>query len=231
MSEAIENAKCVLLCVTEKYRQSVPCQLEAKYAMKLNKIIIPCIMQKGYGQIQGWLGMIMMDLIYIDFIKYDLDIAIEKLLNQINLRNNVIKNEVKEYNSAEIAEVQAKNSENVSTTLGPFIESKNSDNKVKSARKVTAKNRDIISNESKGAKEKSPTDNWSEGDVEAWFKKHDLEEILEYLQPLDGKVLSQLNEIRIHTPEFFFKSLMVYPNTDMKSVALFSSLLKDLYIQ
>ena len=80
MSEAIENAKCVLLCVTEKYRQSVPCQLEAKYAMKLNKIIIPCIMQKGYGQIQGWLGMIMMDLIYIDFIKYDLDIAIEKLL-------------------------------------------------------------------------------------------------------------------------------------------------------
>ena len=47
------DAYCVLICVTEKYRQSLNCQAEAQYAFKLNKHIIPLIMEKGYENCKG----------------------------------------------------------------------------------------------------------------------------------------------------------------------------------
>ena len=67
MAKAVEDASCVLMCVTEKYRQSVNCQAEAQYAFKLNKMIIPIIMQSGFEP-QGWLGLIMGDKIYVSEI-------------------------------------------------------------------------------------------------------------------------------------------------------------------
>jgi hypothetical protein len=73
MAKAVENSFCVLMCVTEKYRQSVNCQAEAQYAFKLNKKIIPIIMQQGYESVQGWLGIIMGDKIFVNFTKYPFD--------------------------------------------------------------------------------------------------------------------------------------------------------------
>jgi hypothetical protein len=55
MALAIENSMCVLMCMTEKYKQSPNCRAEAEYAFNLNKPIIPLIMQKEY-QPNGWLG-------------------------------------------------------------------------------------------------------------------------------------------------------------------------------
>ena len=45
MAQAVENSMCVLMCVTEKYRQSNPCQCEAKYAFNLKKnyLVLPTI--------------------------------------------------------------------------------------------------------------------------------------------------------------------------------------------
>jgi cell division FtsZ-interacting protein ZapD len=37
MGDAVERASCVLMCVTEKYRQSIYCQAEAKYSFELKK--------------------------------------------------------------------------------------------------------------------------------------------------------------------------------------------------
>ena len=65
MTKAVEGAWCVLMCVTEKYRQSVNCQAEAKYAFALNKKIIPVIMQEDYN-LQGWLGIIKSDKIHVN---------------------------------------------------------------------------------------------------------------------------------------------------------------------
>lgn len=47
MAKAVEEAQCVLVCVTEKYRLSVNCQAEAQYAFKMNKKIVPLVMQEG----------------------------------------------------------------------------------------------------------------------------------------------------------------------------------------
>lgn len=53
IAEAIENSSCVLICMTEKYKQSSDCRAEAEYAFQLNKPIIPLIMQKDYKP-DGW---------------------------------------------------------------------------------------------------------------------------------------------------------------------------------
>ena len=53
MARAVESSDYILMCVTEKYRQSVNCQAEAQYAFKLKKKIIPLVMQKGMENING----------------------------------------------------------------------------------------------------------------------------------------------------------------------------------
>ena len=55
MALAIENSMCVLMCMTEKYKQSPNCRAEAEYAFNLHKPIIPLIMQKDFVP-KGWLG-------------------------------------------------------------------------------------------------------------------------------------------------------------------------------
>lgn len=190
MAKAVENSYLILMCVTEKYRLSKYCQMEATYASKHNKIIIPCIMQKGYGNINGWLGMIMLDLIFIDFIKHDLKRALDLLLQQVKLRLNKTPSPVQSFPQPKTG----------------------CENKVE---KTDAKSQ--------------PVEKWSESDVEKWFRNNKVDSIYEILKPLDGKVLTQMNEMRIHTPEFFFKSLTQSEKADFKSVALFTVLLKELF--
>ena len=87
MANAVEKSLCVLMCVSEKYRQSVNCQAEAQYAFRLNKKIIPLIMQSGYENVQGWLGIIMGDKIFVNFTKYDYDECIRRLLKELSVLN------------------------------------------------------------------------------------------------------------------------------------------------
>ena len=84
MAKAIEESFCVLICITEKYRQSVNCQAEAQYAFRINKPIIPLIMQNGFESTCGWLGMIISDKIYVNFVKYSFDECIIKLNKEIS---------------------------------------------------------------------------------------------------------------------------------------------------
>jgi len=55
MANAIENSFCILVCMTEKYKQSPNCRVEGEYAFQLNRPIIPLIMQPNYKP-DGWLG-------------------------------------------------------------------------------------------------------------------------------------------------------------------------------
>ena len=70
---------------------------------------------------------------------------------------------------------------------------------------------------------------WDESKVELWFKEKGFESFFETLKPLNGKVLYQLFLLQRHTPEFFFKSLSRNDALDLKSIALFSSSLYDLF--
>lgn len=53
MADAIEQASCVLICMTEKYKESPNCRLEAEYVVNIKKPFIPLILQKGYKPC-GW---------------------------------------------------------------------------------------------------------------------------------------------------------------------------------
>jgi hypothetical protein len=79
MARAVENSYCVLICITEKYRQSVNCQSEAQYAFRTQKPIIPLIMEKGYENVKGWLGFIIGDKIFVNFTKYPFDECMRRL--------------------------------------------------------------------------------------------------------------------------------------------------------
>jgi hypothetical protein len=84
MARAVESSDVILMCVTEKYRQSVNCQAEAQYSFKLQKPIVPLIMQKGYENVDGWLGIIMGDKIFINYMKYSFEECTKRLMNELS---------------------------------------------------------------------------------------------------------------------------------------------------
>jgi hypothetical protein len=93
----------------------VNCQREAKYADKLNKTIIPLIMQKN---VKGWLGMLMPSKIFVNFTKYKLEKCIERLIKKLN------GSEKKESAAPETSKLNAKTIEEQSINVIPVKISK-----------------------------------------------------------------------------------------------------------
>ena len=85
MASAVENASVFLMCVSEKYYLSPNCRLEAEYAVKLQKPIVPLIMQSNYMPL-GWLGIIIAGKIYYSFtdIKQSFDQTFSNMNKEIS---------------------------------------------------------------------------------------------------------------------------------------------------
>ncbi|CAF1175287.1 unnamed protein product [Rotaria sordida] len=84
MAKAIENAEFVLICMSDAYKQSPFCEMEASYAIKRRCHIIPLVMTANY-KADGWLGVLTSALIYVDFPKLGFDKAYQELKRQIEL--------------------------------------------------------------------------------------------------------------------------------------------------
>ena len=82
MAHAVEQAMCVIVCMTEKYKQSPNCQSEAEYAYRLKKPLVPILFQAKYRP-DGWLGMLLGTRLYIDFTKHDFEWNAKKLIREI----------------------------------------------------------------------------------------------------------------------------------------------------
>ena len=84
-------------------------------------------------------------------------------------------------------------------------------------------------------KEKSKKiDKWTTQEVENWFKETGLKNsfIFKTLFPCTGELLTQLNQIQLYAPEFFFKSISNETElkmNDLKMAAIFSLNLKKLF--
>ena len=84
-SRAIDRSRCVLVCICEKYRVSEKCQAEALYSLRLNKHIIPLIMQEGFEKVDGgWLTSVVKDRFVVNYVRHEFDEAILELIDQIN---------------------------------------------------------------------------------------------------------------------------------------------------
>ncbi|KAJ8311375.1 hypothetical protein KUTeg_010730 [Tegillarca granosa] len=89
MAKAVENSSVVIIGMSEKYKQSPNCRLEAEYAIKLQKNYIPLMLQKKYRP-DGWLGIILGTKLYFDFSgKYQFQKPWEGLLKELKSLKHV----------------------------------------------------------------------------------------------------------------------------------------------
>ncbi|KAL3855585.1 hypothetical protein ACJMK2_014792 [Sinanodonta woodiana] len=83
ISEAVEKSHVVLICMSQKYKESKICKREAIYADQWDKEIVALKMEKDYKP-NGWLGLIVGDDLYYDFSgKYDFDNKCKELLERM----------------------------------------------------------------------------------------------------------------------------------------------------
>ena len=58
MSEAVEEAAVMCYGISEAYKESANCRLEAQYAYQQQTDMVPLMMEDGYRP-NGWLGMLL----------------------------------------------------------------------------------------------------------------------------------------------------------------------------
>jgi hypothetical protein len=86
-SKSIEQCKYVLLCICEKYRLDENNQAEAQYSRRLNKELIPLVIQNDYENLineSGWIGKIIESKKdFINFVNEDFDLNFKHLFEKI----------------------------------------------------------------------------------------------------------------------------------------------------
>jgi transcriptional regulator NrdR family protein len=82
MAKGIETASCVLICMTEKYKESNNCRMEAEYTLQKQKPFVPLILQKSFHP-DGWLGFMLGSKIYIDYTKYSFEECSSRLQKEL----------------------------------------------------------------------------------------------------------------------------------------------------
>lgn len=84
MANAVQDAAIVIICMSEKYKNSASCRSEAEYAFKLEKPIIPVRMEPDY-EARGWLGLLAGTKLYFNCWTTDLiHNAIPGLLKELD---------------------------------------------------------------------------------------------------------------------------------------------------
>ena len=173
-------------------------------------------MQKGYHNVNGWLGFIIGDKIFIDFSKYSFEESVKRLKNQINLITND-KKAVALKTPSPITQTS-----NASTTSNP-----NNETTIAIDLKFVQ-----LSSNKKSENVYDRINKWTEREVDNWFNAVNMSNtfIHKTLFPCNGELLSQMHQIQLNAPEFFFKSISNGTNlNDLRTVALFSIELKKLF--
>ncbi|CAF2638603.1 unnamed protein product [Rotaria sp. Silwood2] len=83
VATAMEKADIVIMCFSNKYRESSVCRLEGEYADKRNRPIIPVRVEAEYKP-TGWLNDVVGQRKHIDFIDLNFDFACQVLIKEID---------------------------------------------------------------------------------------------------------------------------------------------------
>lgn len=81
MADAIEQSRCVIICMSDSYCVSPYCRAEAQFAFEKQRTLIPIRIQTGYKP-QGWLAFLISGRMYVDFIKMNFDAAYTQLASE-----------------------------------------------------------------------------------------------------------------------------------------------------
>ncbi|CAH1780045.1 unnamed protein product [Owenia fusiformis] len=83
MAAAVEGACVIIVCMSQKYKDSPNCRAEAEYAYNLQKPIVPLLMEKGY-RADGWLGMLLGTKLFFNFSgKYPFEDKMRELIKEL----------------------------------------------------------------------------------------------------------------------------------------------------
>ncbi|KAL3892323.1 hypothetical protein ACJMK2_004539 [Sinanodonta woodiana] len=83
MAKAVEDAHVILICMSQKYKDSANCKAEAEYAFNLKKKIISLKMENAYIP-DGWLEVVVSGKHCIDFSgKYPFEAKVLDLIDEI----------------------------------------------------------------------------------------------------------------------------------------------------
>ena len=77
IDRGVRGSKLVISCVTKKYSLSANCRREVSLSDALKRPIIPLLLEDLKWPPEGPMGMVFTQLLYIDFIKPDVDIQNE----------------------------------------------------------------------------------------------------------------------------------------------------------
>ena len=198
MAEAVENASVFLMCVSEKYYQSPNCRLEAEYAVKLQKPIIPLVMQQDYMPL-GWLGIIIGGKIYYKFNG--------PRLNFDQTMSSVVK-EINRYYQEEKPKSRQSNSSNSSSTICNNLSINTYNNNLNASSDYQRKMGSFStkqSNESISSKQSNVVE-WSSKDVKHWLSSINLSSWVndsDIFDNLNGSLLKELYEMKKSVRNFF----------------------------
>ncbi|XP_052271977.1 uncharacterized protein LOC127872687 [Dreissena polymorpha] len=183
MASAVENAELVLMCMSQKYKNSPNCRAEAEYAFQKSKKIIPLKMERGYVP-DGWLGFICGAKLFYEFSgKYTLEDKMAGLLKEIGKQWNRDQEQKEPVIKPEIA--KPVNSEPVRTV--DHVDSGST------VARVSVFNRTVES-----------VRKWTDSDLKRWKDKNELNSVLPgRITAGEVALLLQMKK----SPDFFYKCL------------------------
>jgi hypothetical protein len=177
MAEAVENSKCVLICMSSDYKASTNCQAEAEYAFNRKSKMIPLMVEKEYKP-DGWLGFMAGSKIYVDFADKEdeeFDQAYELLIAEL-------KRQEADDNAEEGKEKAAPNSSK-SSEPEPASEE---------AETPPPKTLEYLS--------VGPVTVWTEAHVNEFLADHDINQLLPICKSMDGETLLEFHQACQTTP-------------------------------
>ncbi|CAF0708136.1 unnamed protein product [Brachionus calyciflorus] len=91
MTNAVDNSTIVIILLNEEYIKNDYCKLEAAYAIKQKKKIIPIVIDMESKHVKDWLDSYRFEMNQcIDFTKYDFDEYAKVLLNDVEVKLSII---------------------------------------------------------------------------------------------------------------------------------------------
>ncbi|XP_022095179.1 uncharacterized protein LOC110981688 [Acanthaster planci] len=194
MAAAVERSAVVLICFTEKYKQSASCRTEAEYTYKLQKPIIPLRLQEDYDP-DGWLGIMIGAKLYVDMSRANsLGEDFTKLKQQLGGRGRMLKEGLHNtFNST------LQDSHNASGTQ--------KDVSMMQRRPPTQRSTNVKTPGSQEHTDAKTVSTWTNDQVNTWLAKHGLGGLKNRFDGYNGQRLLGLKTISTEAPNFFYSEI------------------------
>ena len=206
MAEAVENSRCVLICMSSNYKASTNCQAEAEYAFNRKSKIIPLMVEKDYKP-DGWLGFMAGSKLYIDFADKDDDEEFDKAYQLLIA-------EIKRQEEDEKEEDEKAKS--------------NSDSRSEAEPEPTSEEAEPPPIQTREYLTIGPATTWTDVHVNEFLSDNELDPLLQICKSMDGETLLEFHQACQRTPYEMYPLLSKSAEGASITLALFFKFIQKL---